>query len=98
MQVSKQIKQLLLGLVLPVVCAGAFASGSESYEDPKQKMFNTGKAVYEQKLACPTCALAGKTLDQELAKMILDDAAKTATLSADEKAALTEFLKKRFKL
>jgi TPP-dependent pyruvate/acetoin dehydrogenase alpha subunit len=98
MQVSKQIKRLMLALVLPVVCASAFASGSEAYEDPKQKMYNTGKAVYEQKLACTGCAMAGKALDKDVAKMLLEDGSKTSTLSADEKAALVEFLKKRFKM
>lgn len=88
-------------LVLPFMVSTAFASGSDSFGgglSGEQAQYNSGKAVYAQKLACSDCTLAGKTLDKTQAQQVLSDTGLTAKLSEDERTALTTYLKLRFKL
>ena len=89
-----------LALVLSVMASTAFASGSDSFGgglSGEQARYNTGKAVYAQKLACPDCMLSGKMLDKMQAQQVLTNADLTSTLSDDERAALATYLKLRFK-
>jgi Fe-S cluster biogenesis protein NfuA len=98
---SLKLKKLGLVLALPLICGAAFASGVDSVGgglSGQQQMYNAGKAVYTQKLACSACMMAGKTLDKALAQTLLNDAAKTSNLSDDERSALATYLKLRFKL
>ena len=95
------LKRLTLALALPLVASAAFASGSDSFGgglSGEQQLYNAGKAVFAQKLACSGCAMAGKTLDKPLAQSILSEADTTAKLSDDDRAALATYLKLRFKL
>ncbi len=57
------IRKYGLALLLPCMVGSAFASGSDSLGgglSGEQARYNAGKAVYAQKLACPSCALSGK--------------------------------------
>lgn len=95
------LKRLTLALALPLMSGAAFASGSDSFGgglSGEQQLYNAGKAVYAQKLACAGCTMAGKTLDKPLAQSILSEADTTAKLSDDDRAALATYLKLRFKL
>lgn len=96
----RTIRQIGLALTLPLLASSAFASGSDSFggQSGSQAQYNTGKAVFAQKLACTSCPLAGKTLDKMLAQQILSDSAATSMLSDDERMPLTTYLKTRFKL
>lgn len=89
-----------LAIALPLLASTAFASGSDSFggQSSEQAQYNTGKAVYAQKLACPSCPLAGKSLDKMLAEQLLSDPSLTAKLANDERAPLATYLRKRFKL
>jgi hypothetical protein len=90
-----------LALALPFMIGSAFASGSDSFGgglSGEQARYNTGKAVYSQRLACPDCMLSGKILDKTQAQKILNDTELTTKLSDDERAALATYLKLRFKL
>lgn len=90
-----------MALALALMAGTALASGSDSFGgglSSEQARYNTGKAVYSQKMACPDCSLAGKTLDKTQAQQILTNEDLTARLSEDERAALVTYLKLRFKL
>ena len=78
----------------------ALASGSEGgggAETGDAQAYNMGKSVYAQKLACGSCALAGKHLDADLARDLLTGKGLPA-LNEEESHALTVYLKLRFKL
>jgi hypothetical protein len=78
----------------------AMASGSEGVstgETSDAQLYNVGKSVYAQKLACTNCPMSGKPLNASVAKELLAGN-QTQSLSADEKSALTAYLKRRFKL
>ena len=94
------IGKIGLALTLPLLASTAFASGSDSFggESSDQSQYNTGKAVYAQKLACPDCPLAGKTLDKMLAEKLISDPSLTTKLTAEERMPLMSYLKRRFKL
>lgn len=90
------------GIALALALAGglAQASGSDgggSAETGDAAAYNTGKAVYANKLACSTCPLAGQGVSAEIARNLLKNQP-DAKLSADESAALAVYLKRRFKL
>ena len=90
-----------LALALALMAGTTLASGSDSFGggvSSEQARYNTGKAIYSQKLACPDCALSGKTLDKTQAQQILTNEDLTARLSENERAALITYLKLRFKL
>lgn len=93
--------KFVFAVALSFMVSNAFASGSDSMGgglSGEQARYNAGKAVYAQKLACPGCALDGKTLDKELAQQVISDTGMTAELSDDERMALMTYLKLRFKL
>lgn len=71
--------------------------GAASGETGNAAAYNTGKAVYANKLACSTCPLAGQGVSAEIARNLLKNQP-DAKLSADESAALAVYLKRRFKL
>lgn len=78
----------------------ALASGSDgggSAGTGDSALYNSGKGVYAAKLACGGCPLAGKTLDATLAREVLAKKV-SVSLSEQESAALTVYLKRRFKL
>lgn len=97
------LKNTKIALVIALTSAlplTAIASGSEGVsggETNDAQMYNVGKAVYAQKLACSNCPLAGKALNAMLAKDLLAGN-QTQSLNADDKTALTSYLKRRFKL
>lgn len=96
----KPIKLTLTALLMSALPFVALASGSEGVsggETSEAQMYNVGKAVYAQKLACSNCPLAGKALNAMLAKDLLAGN-QTQSLNADDKTALTSYLKRRFKL
>ncbi len=96
----KPIKLTLTALLMSALPFVALASGSEGVsggETSEAQMYNVGKAVYAQKLACSNCPLAGKALNVMLAKDLLAGN-QTQSLNADDKTALASYLKRRFKL
>lgn len=90
----------LTAVVLACASFTTMASGSDgggAAETGDAQAYNTGKLVYAQKLACNTCAMAGKTLDMAAAKQLLSGKS-VAGLSEDEARALSVYLTRRFKL
>ena len=80
--------------------ASAIASGSDAgggAETGDAQLYNVGKGVYAQKLACKSCPLAGKNLDADMARGLLGGN-ETYGLSAEEQQALAVYLKLRFKV
>lgn len=78
----------------------AFASGSEGFTqgpNNEARLYNTGKGVYADKFSCSACPLAGKSLDANLAKQVLQGNPKV-TLSTAEQDAVMVYLKRRFKI
>jgi hypothetical protein len=82
---------------LPLVAVASGSEGVSGGETSDAQMYNVGKAVYAQKLACSNCPLAGKPLNAMLAKELLAGN-QTQSLNADDKTALASYLKRRFKL
>lgn len=94
-------KKIGMACLLPIIVSTAYASGSDSFGGGltgEQQLYNVGKAVFAQKLACQNCAFAGKSLDKNLAQSLLNEADKTSNLSDDDRTALAAYLKLRFKL
>jgi hypothetical protein len=90
----------LTAVVFTCVSLTAMASGSDGgggAETGDAQAYNSGKLVYAQKLACNSCAMAGKTLDAATAKHLLTDKP-VAGLTDDEARALSVYLTRRFKL
>jgi hypothetical protein len=80
--------------------SGAFASGSESIaggQTSEAALYNAGKGVYADKFACSACPLASKPLNSTVAKDVLNGTPKVQ-LSSDEQAAISVYLKRRFKI
>jgi hypothetical protein len=80
--------------------AGAFASGSEGIaggQTSDSALYNAGKGIYADKFSCSACPLASKPLNSALAKDVLSGTPKVQ-LSADEQAAISVYLKRRFKI
>jgi hypothetical protein len=78
----------------------AIASGSESFgsaQTSDTRNYHLGKSIYAEKFACRTCPLSEKVLDPAVAKDILSGKIK-ATLSQEEKTALSIYLKRRFNI
>jgi hypothetical protein len=83
-----------------LISGAALASGSEGFSQAPTndtRLYNTGKGVYADKFSCASCPLAGKSLNAELAKEVLSGKPKVE-LSEDEQAALTVYLKRRFRI
>ena len=92
--------RLLATLALAAAATTAFASGSESFSaapSSDTRLYNMGKGVYADKFACASCPLAGKSLDAEVAKAVLNGDPKV-DVSNDEAQALAAYLKRRFKI
>lgn len=95
-----QLHRLLATLALAASASTAFASGSESFSSGPSsdaRLYNVGKGVYADKLACSSCPLADKTLTAEVAKAVLNGEPKV-DLTNDEAQALGAYLKRRFKI
>ena len=97
---TRLVKTLLLAVVIGMSAPAAFASGSDgggSAVTGDSRAYNVGKMVYFQKLACAGCALAGKTMDANLARDLLGGSMKV-NLSEEESRALGVYLTRRFGL
>jgi hypothetical protein len=93
-------KSTLVVAVAFVLSGSVFASGSEGISTGPSndtRLYNVGKGVYADKFSCSSCPLAGKSLNADLAKEVLDGKPKVE-LSGDEAAALASYLKRRFKV
>jgi hypothetical protein len=93
-------KSIAIASALLLSSAGAFASGSESIaggQTSDAALYNAGKGVYADKFACSACPLASKPLNSAVAKDVLNGTPKVQ-LSADEQAAVSVYLKRRFKI
>ncbi len=96
----RSLKPLLLAVAMGLSASAVMASGSDgggSADTGDARAYNTGKMVYFQKLACSGCALAGKTLDANLARQLVGGTQKVS-LSAEEAQALSVYLTRRFGL
>lgn len=94
------IHRTALAVALTVFASSAMASGSEggaAAQTGDMQLYNAGKAVYAQKLACDTCPLAGKSLDATLASDLIAGKG-VPTLSEGDSKALMTYLKRRFKM
>jgi hypothetical protein len=92
--------RLACAIAFSLCSAGAFASGSESIaggQTSDTAMYNAGKGVYADKFACSACPLASKSLNASVAKEVLNGTPKVQ-LSSDEQAAVSMYLKRRFKI
>lgn len=94
---SKLVIGAALLAALPLLATASGSEGVNTGETSDAQLYNVGKSVYAQKLACTNCPLAGKPLNAMVAKEVLAGN-QTQGLSADEKSALTAYLKRRFKL
>lgn len=65
---------------------------------PDYRQYDYGRELYAVKLGCESCPLGERPLDEGLAKRFLVDESLRFSLSADEEAAVTVFLKQRFGL
>jgi hypothetical protein len=93
-------QSITFALALSLGVSGAFASGSESIaggQTSDSAMYNIGKGVYSDKFSCSTCPLATKSLNANVAKEVLGGTPKVQ-LSPDEQAAMSVYLKRRFKI
>ena len=62
---------ITLAAALIWAAGSSFASGSDAgggAETGDAQLYNIGKGVYAQKLACKSCPLAGKSLDSAMAR------------------------------
>ena len=78
----------------------AFASGSDSAGGgitDEMQMYNAGKGIFAQKIACKTCSMAGKSLDASFARELVAGKG-TEALNGSEKDALNVYLTRRFRL
>jgi hypothetical protein len=94
------VKSITLTAAFLLSSSGAFASGSESIaggQTSDTALYNAGKGVYADKYACSACPLASKPLNSTVAKDVLNGTPKVQ-LSADEQAAVSVYLKRRFKI
>ncbi|WP_085315343.1 hypothetical protein [Derxia lacustris] len=96
----KPLAHLSIALALGLGAVAARASGSDAgggAETGDAQAYNLGKSVYASKVACASCPLPGKSLDEATARELL--AGKhLPTLADDEANALGVYLKRRFKL
>lgn len=98
--VHKLFLQAGVAAAFALAASLALASGSDGgavAETGDAALYNIGKSVYATKLACGACPLAGKNLDDALARSIVAKPP-AASLSAEESAALNVYLTRRFKL
>lgn len=94
------ISALTVVAVFAAMAGTAFASGSEGFSSAQSndtRLYNAGKGVYAEKFSCSTCPLAGKALNANVAKEVLDGTPKVQ-LSEDEKTAVMVYLKRRYKI
>lgn len=89
----------LLGFALTVMpVTVAFASGTVGGGNTAQNAARLGQSVYARKIACKKCMFAGgltTTASVKSAMMKIDNG--EIALSADERAAVTSYIARRFK-
>ena len=105
-----QIGALALWCALASLTAGAAHAsggygGTSVYGTPRTGSFDTdalssynrGKSIFERRLGCSECPLAGVSLDEVLARDLLSNKRGVA-LTHEEGYALDLYLKRRFRL
>jgi hypothetical protein len=93
-------QSLALAMLLSLSSVAVWASGSESIaggQTSDAALYNAGKGVYADKFACSSCPLASKSLNASVAKDVLGGTPKVQ-LTSDEQAAISVYLKRRFKI
>ena len=91
----------LVALATALMAAPAHSSGSMTFDaagSASTQAYNQGKRVASTELLCRTCPLAGQKLDKALAGRVLAESELTASLGADQRDALTVYLRRRFDL
>ena len=85
---------------LALASSAAFASGTDSFSSTSSGtgQYNAGKRVYAEKLACSGCAFAGKSINKDVAMMVVSDPKATEKLSEADKEVVIAYAKKRFGL
>lgn len=73
------------------------ASPRNAVDTEAQASYNRGKSLYESRLACAECPLAGVSLDEGLARDLLFNK-RGVMLSPDEASVVDLYLKRRFRL
>jgi hypothetical protein len=78
----------------------ANASGSDRFGSSSAgtSLYNAGKQVYAEQLACKGCAFEGQAITAEIARKIVDDKKATEKLSQDDRDAVIAYAKKRFRI
>lgn len=69
----------------------------DAVDTETQASYNRGKSLYESRLACAECPLAGVSLDDVLARELLFNK-RGVILTHDEASVLDLYLKRRFRL
>ncbi|MCY3985851.1 MAG: hypothetical protein OXF23_02255 [Candidatus Dadabacteria bacterium] len=90
----------LIAATMLLVQVPAFASGSASAGDgaSPRSDYAKGKAITFSKLVCETCAMQKADLNSESAMALRDSLGEMEDLSAEEKALVSEYLTRRYKL
>lgn len=91
---------LVAALATALASSVAMASGSDAVGRAKTgdaAAYNLGKRVFAVKIACDSCPKPGLDLNKSSAQNLLHNTP-DANLTADEKEALSVYLKRRFKL
>lgn len=76
---------------------GYGSSRGGSFDSDSASSYNAGKSVYERKLGCSECPMAGQSLNELTARGLLNDK-RGIYLSPEESQALDTYLKRRFRL
>jgi len=89
----------LLGLALAAVpTTGALASGTIGGGNSAQNAARMGQSVYARKIVCKSCMFAGGlTTTESVKSAIMKIENGEIALSADERAAVTSYINRRFK-
>ena len=106
MRFNKPFLAHTLALCLGTVLLGAaapdsFASGSTavgSAQTGERAAYQRGKRLYQLKLGCDGCRFDGQSLNKKTAMSLTSGNDPLEELTADEKADLSVYLKRRFKL
>ena len=100
MRIKNLIKCSLIILNLAGFSSFTCASGSDAVGSAKtgeRAFYGLGKRIYSKKIVCKSCPLAGTKLNRDLAEKILNGDS-SANLTSKEQAALSVYLKRRFRL
>jgi hypothetical protein len=97
---AKPLASIAACAAFSLLAGVAHASGSDSFPTTSSgtSMYNTGKQVFSEQLACKGCAFEGKSIDKAIAMQIVSDKKITEKLSTSDRDAVVAYAKKRFRI